>query len=71
MAKRRQALAVGEYLLDSLNYWAYSRLSFLVAVGVLQSLVDDTPICLGHTYLQHFHSLVHPPGLGTSLAPYT
>jgi hypothetical protein len=42
----------------------------VVAAGVLQSLVDATPVCLGHTYLRRFHSLVRPPGLGSGLAPY-
>jgi hypothetical protein len=41
-----------------------------VAAGVLQSLVDATPVRLGHTYLRRFHSLVRPPGLGSGLAPY-
>jgi hypothetical protein len=70
VSKRERALAIVEHLLDSPKSRAYSRLSLAVAAGVLQSLVDATPVRLGHTYLRRFHSLVRPPGLGSGLAPY-
>jgi hypothetical protein len=68
--KRERALAIAEHLLDSPKSRVFSRLSLAVAAGVLQSLVDATPVRLGHTYLRRFHSLVRPPGLGNGLAPY-
>ena len=39
-------------------------------MSATQSLLDATPVHLGHTYLRRLHSLVRPPGLGTGLAPY-
>ena len=59
--KRARALAIVEHLLESPPSREYSRLSLAVAAGVLQSLVDATPIRLGHTYLRRFHSMVRPP----------
>ncbi len=41
-----------------------------MAAGILESLSEATPRRLGHTYLRHFHSLVHPPGAGTGADPY-
>jgi hypothetical protein len=70
LAKRERALAIVEHLLDSPLNREYSRLSLAVTTGVLQSLVDATPVRLGHTYLRKFHSLVCPPGLGIGLEPY-
>jgi hypothetical protein len=70
VAKRERALAIVEHLLFSPMSRVYSRLSLAVAAGILQSLVDATPVRLGHTYLRRFHSLVRPPGLGSGLAPY-
>jgi hypothetical protein len=45
MAKRDRALAIIEHLLESPKSRTYSRLSLVVLGGVLQSLVDATPIC--------------------------
>jgi hypothetical protein len=70
LSKRERALAIVEHLLESLPTREFSRLSLAVAAGVLQSLVDATPIRLGHAYLRKFHSLVRPPGLGSGLEPY-
>jgi hypothetical protein len=70
LSKHERALAIVEYLLESLPTREYSRLSLVVAAGVLQLLVDATPIRFGHTYLRKFHSLVRPPGLGGGLEPY-
>ena len=70
VAKRERALAIVEHLLYSPMSRVYSRLSLAVAAGILQSLVDATPVRLGHTYLRRFHSVVRPPGLGSGLAPY-
>jgi hypothetical protein len=71
VVKHERALAIMEHLLESSKSRKYSRLSLAVAAGVLQLLVDATPIRLGHTYyLRRFHSLVPPPGLGIGLAPY-
>ena len=70
IGKRERALAIVEHVLESPSARAYSRLSLAVAAGVLQSLVEATPLRLGHTYLRRFHSLVRPPGLGSGLAPY-
>jgi hypothetical protein len=69
VSKCERALAIVEHLLASPPTQEYSRLSLTVAAGVLQSLVEATPIRLGHTYLLKFHSLVRPPGLGSGLAP--
>jgi hypothetical protein len=68
--KRERALAIVEHLLDAPSSQVFSRLSLAVAAGVLESLVDATPLRLGHTYLRRFHSVVHPPDLGTGAAPY-
>jgi hypothetical protein len=68
--KRERALAICEYLLDAPPAKNWSRLSLAVAAGVLESLSEATPRRLGHTHLRHFHSLVHPPGIGTGADPY-
>ena len=68
--KQERALAICEYLLDAPPVKNWSRLSLAVAAGVLESLSEATPRRLGHTYLRHFHSLVHPPGIGTGADPY-
>jgi hypothetical protein len=68
--KRERALAICEYLLDAPSAKNWSRLSLAVAAGVLESLSEATPRRLGHTHLRHFHSLVHPPGIGTGADPY-
>jgi hypothetical protein len=70
VSKRERALAIVDHLLESPASREYSRLSLAVAAGVLQSLIEATPLRLGHTYLRRFHSLVRPPGLGSGLAPY-
>jgi hypothetical protein len=51
VSKRERALAIVEHLLDSPPSREYSRLSLAVVAGVLQSLVEATPIRLGHTHL--------------------
>jgi hypothetical protein len=51
VAKRERALAIVEHLLEAPVSREFSRLSLAVAAGVLQSLVDATPLRLGHTYL--------------------
>jgi hypothetical protein len=68
--KRERALAICEYLLDAPLERQWSRLSLAVAAGVLESLSEATPRRLGHTYLRHFHGVVHPPGIGTGAEPY-
>jgi hypothetical protein len=68
--KRERARAICDYLLDSPPAKNWSRLSLAVAAGVLESLTEATPRRLGHTHLRHFHSLVHPPGIGTGADPY-
>jgi hypothetical protein len=70
VAKQECALIIVEHLLEAPVSREFSRLSLAVAAGVLQSLVDATPLRLGHTYLRRFHSVVRPPGLGTGLEPY-
>jgi hypothetical protein len=69
--KHERALAIVEYLLDAPNHGqVFSRLSLAVAAGVLQSLVEATPLRLGNTYLRRFHLIVRPPDLGSGLDPY-
>ncbi|CAJ1956287.1 unnamed protein product, partial [Cylindrotheca closterium] len=68
--KRELALGICEYLTGASRHKAWSRLSLAVAAGILESLTEATPRRLGHTHLRHFHSLVHPPDLGTGAAPY-
>jgi hypothetical protein len=70
VSKRERALAIVDHLLDAPAHREFSRLSLAVAAGVLESLVEVTPLRLGHTYLCRFHSVVRPPGSGTGLAPY-
>jgi hypothetical protein len=68
--KQERALAIVEHLIEAHEDRAFSRLSLAVAAGVLQSLVEATPLRLGHTYLRRFHGVVRPEGLGTGAAPY-
>jgi hypothetical protein len=68
--KRERALAIVEHLIAAPAGRAFSRLSLAVAAGVLQSLMEATPLRLGHTYLHRFRSVVRPDGLGTRAAPY-
>ena len=70
VGKRERALGIVEHIMESSESTLFSRLSLAVAAGVLQSLVEATPRLLGSTYLRRFHSLVHPVGGGTGLAPY-
>ena len=70
VAKRERALAIVDHLWEAPSTREFSRLSLAVAAGVLQSLVEATPLRLGNTYMRRFHSLVRPPGLGFGLAPY-
>jgi hypothetical protein len=70
VGKRERALAIVEHLIAAPADRAFSRLSLAVAAGVLQSLVEATPLRLGHTYLRRFHGVVRPEGLGTGAAPY-
>jgi hypothetical protein len=70
IAKRERALAIVQYLRAAPLSRRWFRLSLAVAAGLLESLVDATPRRIGHTYLQRFHSTVHPPGLGTGAEPY-
>ena len=70
IGKRERALAVVEHLIAAPVDRAFSRLSLAVAAGILQSLVEATPLRLGHTYLRRFHGVVRPEGLGTGAAPY-
>jgi hypothetical protein len=70
VSKRERALAIVDHLLESSMSREYSRLSLVVAAGVLQSLVEATSSRLCHTYLRRFHSMVRPPGLGSGLEPY-
>ena len=68
--KRERALNITRHLRSSPPSQRFSRLGLAVAAGILQSLVDATPSFLGNTYLRQFHSLVHPPGLGTGVTTY-
>jgi hypothetical protein len=68
--KRERALAIVDHLLDAPIDQVFSRLSLTVATGVLQSLVEATPLQLGNTYLRRFHYVVRPSGLGLGLDPY-
>lgn len=68
--KRERALAICEYLLAAPLKAQWSRLTLAVAAGILESLSEGTPRRLGHTHLRSFHSLVHPPDIGTGREPY-
>lgn len=70
LPKRERALAIVEYLLASPPHQQFLRLSLAVATGILQSLVDATPCRIGATYLRSHYNTLHPPGMGTGLAPY-
>ena len=71
VGKRERTLAVVKLLIAALMDQAFSRLSLVVAAGILQSLVEATPLHLGHTYLMHrLHAVVRPEGLGMGAAPY-
>jgi hypothetical protein len=63
-----KALAMIDYILDHGNH--LSRLSLAVVVGVLESLVEATPTCVGHTFLQHLHENLHPHDWEDSDLPY-
>ncbi|CAJ1948036.1 unnamed protein product [Cylindrotheca closterium] len=68
--QERAGPGICEYLTGAPHHKAWSRLSLAVAAGILESLTEATPRRLGHTHLRHFHSLVHPPDLGTGAPPY-
>jgi hypothetical protein len=70
VVKRERALAIAQHVANSAPHREWSRLSLAVAAGVLESLVEDTPRRIGHTYLQRFHSVVHPPGIPTGAKPF-
>ena len=69
-AKRERARAMIRHVLGSSLSFEHSRLGLSVMGGLLESMSEATPRRLGHTNLRRFHSLVHPPGLGTGAAPY-
>ena len=58
VGKRERALAVVEHLIAAPRDRAFSRLSLAVAAAILQSLVEATPLRLGHTCLRRFHAVV-------------
>jgi hypothetical protein len=68
--KRERTLAIVDHLLNAPIDQVFSRLSLAVAAGVLESLVEATPLRRGNTYLRRFHSIVRLPGLGLGLDPY-
>ena len=70
IAKRERAASIVEHLIHSPATQKFSRLGLAVEAGILQSLVDATPSFLGNTYLRHFHSLVHPPNMGSGALPF-
>lgn len=70
ITKRERALAIVKHLINSPAHRRWSRLSLAVAAGILESLVEATPRRIGHTHLRRFHSLVHPPGIGSGAEPY-
>jgi hypothetical protein len=53
-----KALAMIDYVLA--QHKPISRLSLAVVVGVLESMVEATPSRVGHTYLRHLHTILHP-----------
>jgi hypothetical protein len=70
VSKRKRALAMVDYILESPLPQKFSRLALSVIAWTLQSLVEATPRHLGHTKLRRLHSTVRPEGLGTGMEPY-
>ena len=54
VSKRERALAIVDHLLESASTREFSSLSLAVAAGVLQSLVEATPLRLEPTYFKGF-----------------
>jgi hypothetical protein len=50
--------------------WQFSRLSLAVLAGTLESMVEATPLCLGHTHLRRLHTIIHPEGHSPGAAIY-
>jgi hypothetical protein len=61
VSKRERCLAMVEHLIHRTK--PLSRLALLVAVGVLESVVDATPARLGHTCLRSLYDTLHPPNV--------
>ncbi len=70
LVKCEQAVAIIEYLSAAPVHQSFSWLSIAVSMGILQSLVEATPNCIGSTYLRAHYDTLHPPGMGPGLAPY-
>jgi hypothetical protein len=56
--KRTKALAMIQFTCWNAN--RISRLALAVLVGVLESLIEATPDCIGHTYLRLLQATLHP-----------
>jgi hypothetical protein len=63
-----KALAMIDFVLT--QHKRTSRLSLVVVVGVLESIVEATPSRVGHTYLWHLHTILHPAGWDGNDLPY-
>jgi hypothetical protein len=50
--------------------WQFSRLSLAVLAGTLESMVEATPLRLGHTHLCWLHTIIHPEGNSPGAAIY-
>jgi hypothetical protein len=50
--------------------WQFSRLSLAVLAGTLESMVEATPLRLGHTHLCQLHTIIHPEGHSPGAAIY-
>jgi hypothetical protein len=66
--KVAKAIAMINYVLAQ-HKWI-SCLSLAVVVGVLESMVKAIPSWVGHTYLQHLHTILHPVDWDGNNLPY-
>jgi hypothetical protein len=63
-----KATAMIDYVLA--QHERISWLSLSVVVGILESMVEATPARVGHTYLHHLHTILHPLDWDGSDLPY-
>jgi hypothetical protein len=63
-----KALAMIDFVLT--QHKRISRLSLVGVVSVLESMVEATPSWVGHTYLWHLHTIIHPADWDGNDLPY-
>jgi hypothetical protein len=70
LSKRERATAMIHHILSHSIDWQLSRLFLAVIAGTLESMVEATSLCLGHTHLCQMHTIIHPEGHSPGAAIY-